>query len=97
MMLQPSPISNRNQRTYIWPSSPGDQLVNPPKDVQLADVPTNIVPLTRMTASIQCKAKSDQPIGIRRQQVPVLPNFAMTDYARPGNITWVLPGVTEIW
>jgi len=46
MMLQPSPISNRNQRTYIWLSSPGDQLVNPPKDVQLADVPTNVVPLT---------------------------------------------------
>ena len=60
------------------------RLVDPPKDVQLADLPTNVVPLTRFTAIIQCKAKSDQPIGIRRQQVPVLPNFAMTNYVSQG-------------
>ena len=60
------------------------RLVNPPKDVQLADLPTNMVPLTRMTSSIQCRAKSDQPLRIKRQQVPVLLNFAMTDYSSQG-------------
>ncbi len=60
------------------------RLVDPPKDIQLADLPTNVVPLTRMTSSIQCRVKSDQPLQIKRQQVPVLLNFAMTDYSSQG-------------
>jgi hypothetical protein len=60
------------------------QLVNPPKDVQLADLPKNVIPLTKTVSSIQCKARSDQLLQIKRQQVPVLLNFAMTDYASQG-------------
>ena len=60
------------------------RLTNPPKTVQLADLPANVVPLTRTTGSIVCKAKSDQPIRIKRQQIPVLLNFAMTDYSSQG-------------
>ena len=32
------------------------QLINPPKDVQLADLPMNVIPLTKTMSSIQCKA-----------------------------------------
>jgi len=60
------------------------QLLKPPKDVQLADLPMNVVPLTKLTNSVQCKARSDQLLQIKRQQVPVLLNFAMTDYASQG-------------
>ena len=60
------------------------RLVSPPKDVQLADLPVNVIPLTKLTSSIQCKARSDQTLQIKRQQIPVLLNFAMTDYASQG-------------
>jgi len=60
------------------------KLVNPPKSVQLADLPTDVIPLTKLTSSIQCKAKSDQLLQIKRQQIPILLNLAMTDYASQG-------------
>jgi hypothetical protein len=60
------------------------QLINPPKNVQLADLPINVIPLTKTATNIQCRAQSDQLLQIRRQQVPVLLNFAMTDYASQG-------------
>ena len=60
------------------------QLINPPKDVQLADLPMNVIPLTKLRSSIKCKAKSDQSLQIRCQQIPILLNFAMTDYASQG-------------
>jgi hypothetical protein len=60
------------------------QLKNPPKDVQLADLPMNVIPLTKTVTSIQCKVRSDQQLQIKRQQVPILLNFAMTDYASQG-------------
>jgi hypothetical protein len=37
-----------------------------------------------MVTSIQCKVRSDQQLQIKRQQVPILLNFAMTDYASQG-------------
>jgi hypothetical protein len=60
------------------------QLILPPKNVQLADLPMNVVPLTKTTNSIQCRTQSDQSLQIKRQQVPILLNFAMTDYASQG-------------
>jgi len=60
------------------------QLINPPKDVQLADLLMNVIPLTKLRSSIKCKAKSDQSLQTRRQQIPILLNFAMTDYASQG-------------
>jgi hypothetical protein len=60
------------------------QLITPPKNVQLADLPMNVVPLTKMTSSIQCRAQSDQTLQIKRQQIPILLNFAVTDYASQG-------------
>ena len=60
------------------------QLITPPKDIQLAHLPMNVVPLTKTSNNIQCRARSDQTLQIKRQQVPVLLNFAMTDYASQG-------------
>ena len=60
------------------------KLVNPPQEVNLPGLPTNIVPLTRTTSKIVCILKSGIKIRIQRQQVLVLPNFAMTDYSSQG-------------
>ena len=70
------------------------QLVNLSKDVQLADLPMNVIFLTKLTFSIQCKAKSDQSLQIKHQQISILLNFAITDYGSQGktrvtNVTWV--------
>ena len=60
------------------------RLENPPKDVKIADLPPNVVPLTRITTTEHCMLKSDRKISISRQQIPVLPNFGMTDYSAQG-------------
>jgi hypothetical protein len=36
------------------------QLLKPPKDIQVSDLPMNVIPLTKTSTSIRCKAKSDQ-------------------------------------
>jgi hypothetical protein len=59
-------------------------LISPPKNIQLADLPSNVVSLMKISSSIQCKTKSDQSIRIGRRQVPTLLNFAMTDYSSQG-------------
>ena len=60
------------------------KLTNPPQEVNLPGLPTNIVPLTRVSTKIVCTLKSGLKISIQRQQVLVLPNFAMTDYSSQG-------------
>lgn len=60
------------------------RLVKPPKDVQISNLPTNVIPLVKISTNVQCRAKSDQSLRIKRLQVPVLPNFAMTDYSSQG-------------
>ncbi|TFK53511.1 hypothetical protein OE88DRAFT_1626505, partial [Heliocybe sulcata] len=67
------------------------ELVNPPTPVQLDDLPLNIVPINREHMEIECRLPNDTLEKIIRQQIPVLPNFAMTDYAsqgrtRPNNV-----------
>ncbi|TFK53369.1 hypothetical protein OE88DRAFT_1625780 [Heliocybe sulcata] len=67
------------------------ELINPPKLVQLEGLPTNVVPLIRHTSTVTCKMPNNQTEQINRQQIPILPNFAMTDYAsqgrtRPNNV-----------
>ncbi|EPQ50473.1 hypothetical protein GLOTRDRAFT_50522, partial [Gloeophyllum trabeum ATCC 11539] len=67
------------------------ELVNPPRTIQLDGLPKNVVPLTKHTSNVQCKMPNDRIVFVSRQQIPVLPNFAMTDYAsqgrtRPNNV-----------
>jgi hypothetical protein len=60
------------------------KLDKPAKPIQLEGLPENVVPLTKLSTSISCVTPSNIVIKISRSQVPVLPNFAMTDYASQG-------------
>ena len=60
------------------------KLTSPPQEVNLPGLPTNIVPLTRVSTKVICTLKSGAKISIQHQQVLVLPNFAMTDYSSQG-------------
>ncbi|TFK48427.1 hypothetical protein OE88DRAFT_1634630, partial [Heliocybe sulcata] len=60
------------------------ELINPPTQVQLDGLPLNVVPINRESTDIECKMPNDAIEKIVRQQVPILPNFAMTDYAAQG-------------
>lgn len=60
------------------------QLKNPPKTIKLPDLPDNVIPMTRTTKTIKCTLPNDSEINIIRQQINVLPNFSMTDFASQG-------------
>ncbi|KAK6980534.1 hypothetical protein R3P38DRAFT_2747018 [Favolaschia claudopus] len=60
------------------------QLTNPPKDIALPGLPPNVVALPRATKAMWCTLPDDMTVQISREQVLVLPNFAMTDYASQG-------------
>ncbi len=67
------------------------ELSNPPKPIQFQGLPLNVVPIPRTTTDINCRLHNDTEIAVRREQVVVLPNFAMTDYSsqgktRPNNV-----------
>ncbi|EIW54149.1 uncharacterized protein TRAVEDRAFT_132365, partial [Trametes versicolor FP-101664 SS1] len=62
------------------------KLHNPPQPVQLSGLPPNVIPLARFKQRIECKLPfGDRPTAyIQREQVMILPNFAMTDFASQG-------------
>ncbi|KAJ3570418.1 hypothetical protein NP233_g4408 [Leucocoprinus birnbaumii] len=62
------------------------ELSRPPKSVQVAGLPPNIVPLTPIGSTISCNMPGNKIMTIRRHQVPMLPNFSMTDYAAQGKM-----------
>jgi hypothetical protein len=67
------------------------KLTDPPKPIHLDGLPLNIIPITKISSSIKCRFYDDQICNVKRLQVPILPNFAMTDYAsqgktRPNNV-----------
>ena len=57
---------------------------NPPTDVQVDGLPKNIVPLVMAAKTVSCNFPNDMTEQVERQQLWVLPNFAMTDYASQG-------------
>jgi hypothetical protein len=57
------------------------ELKNPPKTIELPFLPVNVIPMTRTSKKIKCNLPNDCEINIIRQQINVLPNFSMTDYA----------------
>ncbi|EIW54749.1 uncharacterized protein TRAVEDRAFT_130473 [Trametes versicolor FP-101664 SS1] len=60
-------------------------LTAPPRNVQLPGLPLNVIPLTRSKKTVKCILPiNDTVLSIQRDQVMVLPNFAMTDYASQG-------------
>jgi hypothetical protein len=67
------------------------KLSNPPKPIQLDGLPLNVVPISCESVKIKCRLPDDEAMHIKREQVRVLPNFSMTDYAsqgctRPNNV-----------
>lgn len=60
------------------------KLSNPPKDINIPGLPTNIVPIPRSSQVITCELPCGSSVTIDRLQVLVLPNFSMTDYAAQG-------------
>ena len=62
------------------------ELVKPPQNVQLPDLPPNVIPITKKRQTIECTLPAaDMKVQISRDQVHVLPNFAMTDFASQGH------------
>ena len=60
------------------------ELINTPKTIKIAGLPENVVPIPKSTHKIQCMLSGDLMVNIKREQVNVLPNFSMTDYASQG-------------
>jgi Helitron helicase-like domain at N-terminus/PIF1-like helicase len=60
------------------------KLKNPPKDICLQGLPSNVVPIYRRSENIKCLLPNDSILDISRSQVNVIPNFGMTDYASQG-------------
>ena len=60
------------------------ELDKPPKVVKIPGLPDNVVPIVRSTKTIECVFPSDVKETIERQQVFVIPNFAMTAHAAQG-------------
>lgn len=60
------------------------QLTSPPRSIQIDGLPLNVIPVPSCTDKIRCTLPNDSAVWINREQVMVLPNFAMTDFAVQG-------------
>ncbi|KAJ7132919.1 hypothetical protein C8R46DRAFT_851209, partial [Mycena filopes] len=60
------------------------ELTKPPRPVHIPGLPVNVVPLGRVSTHITSLLRDDSLISLNREQVVVLPNFAMTDYSSQG-------------
>ena len=61
------------------------QLINPPRTMQLPGLKENVIPLTRTRKTIHCTLPAnDLKVTVSREQVFVLPNFAITDFCSQG-------------
>ena len=67
------------------------ELTSPPRPIQLEGLPPNVIPITRQPCDISCSMPNGKLVKIWRDQVPVVPNFAMTDYASQGRTRPVNP------
>ena len=68
------------------------RLTNPKETIHLEGLPMNVVPIRSLERRITCRLPDDSEISITRRQVPVVLNFAITDYVsqgktRPFNVT----------
>jgi len=52
--------------------------------VKFDGLPENVVPIAKMSQTIECTMKSDQIRKVDHEQCCVLPNFSMTDYGSQG-------------
>ena len=67
------------------------KLDNPAKTINIEGLPENVVPLIKNKKTVKCTFPNGISVPVRRSQVHVLPNFAMTVYSsqgktRPNNV-----------
>lgn len=55
-----------------------------PTTVKLDGLPENVVPISHQSRKIRCKMPNGNFLSISRDQVSVIPNFAMTDFGSQG-------------
>ena len=77
------------------------KLTNPAKDVSLPGLPLNVIPMVRTSLSICANLPNDTIQYIKREQVQVLPCFAMTDFSaqgktRPYNVVELMHGKNHL-
>ncbi|KAJ7696999.1 hypothetical protein B0H17DRAFT_864523, partial [Mycena rosella] len=60
------------------------ELENPPHPVSIPGLPQNVVALVKATKKTWCSLPDDMMVQVSRDQVLILPNFAMTDYSSQG-------------
>jgi hypothetical protein len=60
------------------------KLDRPAKNISIEGLPENVVPLMKIKKAVKCTFPNGVSIPIRRSQVQVLPNFAMTVYSSQG-------------
>ena len=60
------------------------ELTNCPREVKIGGLPPNVVPITAHRTSVDCSFPDDSSHKCSREQVPILLNFAMTDFAAQG-------------
>ncbi|OCH89707.1 hypothetical protein OBBRIDRAFT_697309, partial [Obba rivulosa] len=60
------------------------ELLKPPREVQIAGLPPNVIPVPSSKHRIECLLPNDETISIDREQPAILPNFAMTDFCGQG-------------
>ena len=56
----------------------------PPHMVKIDELLENILPIAKMSQTIECTMKSDLTRKVEHEQCCVLPNFSMTDNASQG-------------
>ncbi|KAK0502606.1 hypothetical protein EDD18DRAFT_1458732 [Armillaria luteobubalina] len=80
---------------YAWTESVGThgyamlevvfvQLIDPPSNMQVGDLPPNVVPVVCTSKTVVCNLPDDTTVKVSRTQVEITTNFAMTDFASQG-------------
>lgn len=60
------------------------KLKNSPLTVKLDGLPENVVPIKRLAKDVKCHMRDNSSVLITRDQIPVVHDFAMTDFASQG-------------
>ncbi|EIN03374.1 hypothetical protein PUNSTDRAFT_78293 [Punctularia strigosozonata HHB-11173 SS5] len=67
------------------------RLQNPPRVQHLPGLPENVIPIVPSSKTITCDTQAAKKPRIERKQVPILLNFAMTDFCSQGRTRPVNP------
>lgn len=60
------------------------KLTSPPNPITLDGLSENVVPIAHQSQAVSCEMRNGTKYRIARDQVAILPNFAMTDYNSQG-------------